>query len=889
MQRSARCFCDSGALSDVGWVRPRMRMKKGYSPVDFNALADAAGEQGLHLESLFVEDDDGGLFAPDAVAEDLTMPEMRTAPLSSPLPRKPLTFTREAEPARGMGPRPSPGPQPQPERPGSLGHNPILPPPFKPEKVPSGLPVYAVATFVSIIWALAPIAFAYGYRQAKAPFDFDPFVMTVLIGMAMGPAAFVWFAAYSIQQGRKLSLETQRAKAFTDQMIGPSLAAGIDAGRMVANLREEIEAATAAANMAQKSALSLRQIVAQEGAALNRSTEDAVQVANTLTQVLDQQRSEMVGLAKSLDVQVRQIAETISQNAATLTRVSQDADTQMKAAEEVLALRTSSLATATQEAAQTTREAGEDLTRHIARIETAGLGLTDQIEAVQKGLTEQRAGLVSVTHALRTDQEAFAAQAETHAAQLSGHIDKARMTTADMGDRVLRSGESFRDIVEEAAEQFRAMSEAARLEREAFARANHEALQAVTDAALLERKRLEDQAREAVDVLAQLGHQSRIQSERHIDTLRDQVDRLSESAFIAGQKANQVFENRLAEAHDLIDRSAQLVEQAGVATARKLDEGAERARATLEDLSEMLAQIETRAARLPAAARGQAEQVRQAVTESMDDLLAQARRTAEETQAIDAAFQDRVRRNYDMLSDAVRLMGSDAGVAKTAQAPAIEAQLAEPPQPRARRPQALPAGFDDAASAPDPNGAKRTRLKLTPTATEAEFDAAYQAASGRSPAPKAPPKVAAKPAKSTRDEWTWKDLLTSIDKPKSETPSRQAEHPLGREIEGLGIDAKALLPVRTIQDVAEALADASAERAHDIVKNAAPAAIRRLSRRMMHDPDLRGQAVEFLSESQDALMEILQKNGPTSTTVAYLNTEAGRLYLLFEAASADLA
>jgi len=82
---------------------------------------------------------------------------------------------------------------------------------------------------------LAPIAFAYGYRQAKAPFDFDPFVMTVLIGMAMGPAAFVWFAAYSIQQGRKLSVETQRAKAFTDQMIGPSLAAGIDAGQIVAS------------------------------------------------------------------------------------------------------------------------------------------------------------------------------------------------------------------------------------------------------------------------------------------------------------------------------------------------------------------------------------------------------------------------------------------------------------------------------------------------------------------------------------------------------------------------------------------------------------------------------------------------------------------------------
>ena len=866
-----------------------MKIKKGYSPVDFNALADAAGDEGLRIEPPAVEIDGDLVLGPESIAEDLILPEKR--PVSN---RKPLTFTREAQPVAGAAPRPRPPPPVQTASPmsESFGRRPASPPPAEAEAVPSGWPIYAVAAFVSIIWALAPIAFAYGYRQAKAPFDFDPFVMAVLLGMAMGPAAFVWFAAYSIQQGRKLSVETQRAKAFTDQMIGPSLAAGLDASQIVAGLREEIAAAAAAAEMAQRSILAMRQAVEQESSALARTTDEAVQVSGALAQSLGHQRSEMVNLAEMLDSQVRNIAETLAQNAAALVKVSQDADTQMKAAEGLLTARTSELSTVTLEAAQTARAAGEDLTRHIARIETAGLGLTDQIESAQKGLTEQRAGLVSVTHALRVDQEAFAAQAETHAAQLSNYIDKARISAVDMGDRVLQGGESLKEIVEEAAEQFRAMTEAARKEREAFARANLDALQSVTDAALLERKRLEDQAREAVDSLAQLGNQSRIQAERQIDSLRDQVDRLSESAFTAGQKANQVFESRLAEAHDLIDRSAQLVEQAGAATARKLDEGAERARETLEDLSEMLAQIEARAARLPAAARGQAEQVRQAVAESMDDLIAQARRTAEETQAIDAAFQDRVRRNYSMLSDAVKLMGSVAGVASTAPALASDPRLEAPPPPRPRRPPppSAPLEVEEEALLPEPAPPKRTRLKLTPTASEAEFDAAFVAAGGRTPPPApAKPKPAAKTSRPARDEWTWKDLLTSIDKPKAEPEPRPADHPLGRELEGLGIDAKALLPVRTIQDVAEALADQDAEAAHDNVKRAAPAGIRRLARRMLHDADLRGQAMEFLSESQDALMEILEKGGPVSSTVGYLNTEAGRLYLLFEAAAGDLA
>lgn len=45
------------------------------------------------------------------------------------------------------------------------------------------------------------------------------------------------------------------------------------------------------------------------------------------------------------------------------------------------------------------------------------------------------------------------------------------------------------------------------------------------------------------------------------------------------------------------------------------------------------------------------------MAEGMDELMVQAQRTAEEVQAIDAVFQDRVRHNFEMLSEAVKFMG----------------------------------------------------------------------------------------------------------------------------------------------------------------------------------------------------------------------------------------
>ena len=78
--------------------------------------------------------------------------------------------------------------------------------------------------------------------------------------------------------------------------------------------------------------------------------------------------------------------------------------------------------------------------------------------------------------------------------------------------------------------------------------------------------------------------------------------------------------------------------------------------------------------------------VRAAVHDGLEELTAQARRTAAEAQAIDAAFQERARRNFEMLGEAVRLMGASAALPPAPLAVAAPAPTPEPTPERAARP-----------------------------------------------------------------------------------------------------------------------------------------------------------------------------------------------------------
>jgi hypothetical protein len=769
---------------------------------------------------------------------------------------------------------------------------------------PSAWPVYLTAFAVAVMWALGPIAFAIGYRNAIAPLRDNLFALIVFGLLAAGPAVFVFFAAYMIRQGQKLAAEARRAKAMAEDMLAPAVTAAARAGHVVQGVRDEIVRAGEAADTARETLIALREAMNAETVKLIESTDSSIRTTRDLTTSLGREREEMGVLAASLDSQATRVSEAITQQARMVAEATELAETQLREAEGVLAARAADVAAAAGEAASAARVAGEDLTRHIARLETAGAGVAEQVRAVEGGLSEQRGALAALGQALKADHADFAQQAEAHAAKLEEFIGQARLSSAELGDRALKGGESLRSLMGDAAEQFRTLTETARVEREAFGQSTLESLEAVSEAAADQRAKLEAQTRAAIEALATAAEDTRAAAARHAATAREQVDQLSEAAFSAGHKANQVFEARLAEARALVEQSSQMVDEAGAASAKRLEEGAAAARATLAELQAMMAEVEARAARLPDSAKVQAEAVRQAFAGGLADLTEQARRTADEAQAIDAAFQERARRHFEMLGEAVRLMGAQAAMPPTALKPppiqplprperaapppappprvepddapdadALLEELMEPAPPRA--PHAAP---PSTLTSPPEGPGLRPRLRLTPTATDAEFAAVFEAAGG-------PPGEAA--AEAEGETWTWKDLLASIDG--ADPEGERLQDVLGAEVAAMGVEPAKLLPKARIDEIAAAVQTGDLEGAREVVTRLAPAAVRRIARRLGSDDALRRQTQVYVRRYQTLIDDAVVRDPEGFLMASLLGDEAGRLFLLLDAASGDAA
>lgn len=857
-----------------------MAIKKRTRPADFGAPSRErqAETQALHTPSW---DDE---FHEPAIGDE---PETGPyPPLQPPSWRTPVAMANPGTPAK--------------RREEGAPFEDVALDPYRP---PSAWPIYLVAFVVAALWAMAPIAFALGYRGGIAPFRNDNFALVVFGLLAVGPAAFVFGAAYMIRQGQKLGAEARRAKAMAEEMLGPAVAAAARAGDVAAGVREEIARAGEAADEAREALLALREAMALESERLVESTDVSVRTTRELTATLGRERSEMGTLAHSLDAQAGRVTDSINLQAKMVAEATELAETQLREAEAALSARAADLAAAAGEASDAARTAGEDLTRHIARLETAGAGVAEQVRAVEGGLTEQRTALITLTQALKADHEGFADEAEAHAAKLGEFIGQARASSVELTDRAMKGGESLRSLMADAAEQFRDLAEMAKAEREEFGQSTLQSLETVSEAAAEQRAQLEAQTRAAIEALAAAAEETRAAAASHAAAAREQVDQLSEAAFEAGQKANQVFEARLSEARALVAQSSEMVDQAGAATAKRLEEGAAAARASLAALQEMMADVDRRATKLPASTQDQIDLVRAAVREGLEELSAQARRTAEEAQAIDAAFQERARRNFEMLSEAVRLMGVSATLPPAPLAP----PQAPPAPPRAARPRPVakaeePAptvvpvadeddlGLEDLME-PAPVHAiaepqvervadlgLRPRLKLTPTATDEEFSAVFEAAGG----------VAADAPEPAHEgeSWTWKDLLASIDGADAE--GERLQDILSDEIAQMGVEPAKLLPKARIDEIAAAVQTGDLEGAREVVKRLAPAATRRIARRLITDDGIKRQVQVYVRRYQTLVDDAMVRDPEGFLMATLLGDEPGRLYLLLDAAAGDL-
>ncbi|KAK0332576.1 hypothetical protein LTR94_024293, partial [Friedmanniomyces endolithicus] len=382
------------------------------------------------------------------------------------------------------------------------------------------------------------------------------------------------------------------------------------------------------------------------------------------------------------------------------------------------------------------------------------------------------------------------------------------------------------------------------------------------------------ETRRALEQMQATAQDSRAAAADAAEQARLRADRLGEALFDAAQKADQAAESRIEDARRIVGETSALVDQAGERMAQRLESLIGRLNTALAEVDHAVADVDERAARLPEEARARVASVRATVEEGLASLAAASRKAAEDTEALDVGFQERVRRNYDMLTEAVRLMGVVSG-----EAPAPRRRDPSPalssPEPELRSLRPAPAEPRPEPRSEEPSGL-RGRLRLEP---------AEPARRNPTPAPA-----------SSDQGLDWSDLVSSG--PDTPAPERQArgQSPadaqalsdrVAQAIRRMGVDPNALLPRSRVEEAARLLSGGDADGARQIVRRVAPAAVRSVSRRVLSDDELRADAERYVRGFGLDIAD-LARSGDGQAIQSRLASDGGRAFMLLDAAVGDL-
>lgn len=736
---------------------------------------------------------------------------------------------------------------------------------------------YIIAGVASALW-IGGIASLAAYEFGSDGQPLDPLRVAVYLLIALAPVGLALMLAHVVRQGAGLAAESRRARELSDALVAPTALAAQQTGQVLQTLRADIDNAALTTERARADMALLREALAEETLRLNEAAETAGRTARRLGETLGRERDQMQTLSVQLDSQSAGVLDAVERQSRMVVDASDLAQTQLREAEALLAARAADLAAAAGEAQDAARLAADDLARQTLRLENAGSGVAEQIQLVEEGLGQQRAALVTTAYALRTDQEDFSAQVESQRAQLVEQLSASRAAAGELGGAAQASAESMRELIEAASDQLRALVEMSQREADGFDSATKLALDRFESLAAEARDSLVEETRRSLEALQATAEDSRTAAAEAAEQARHRVDRLGESLFEAAQRADQAADARIEEARRVVGETAGLVDQAGEQAVERLEVLLERMNATLEQVDAAFAEIDQRAARLPEDARAHVKAVRASVEEGLASLTAASRKAAEDNEALEAGFQERVRRNYDMLNEAVRLMSvvSGDGAARRRDLAAAEPERT-PPRP--------PAPDIEPVQAERRAGGLRGRLGLArPEPTEP---------SAPTPLPPLPPYVAP-PTGGDDVGLDWQDLISDgePETPRASTPAEPPDAALGERmiasVRRMGIDPNALLPRSRIEEAARAIGRSDPAAARHIVRRVAPAAVRSVSRRVLGDPELRSDAERYVRGFAGRLADTA-RGGDVADVQAQLTTDEGRAFMLLDAAVGDVA
>lgn len=729
---------------------------------------------------------------------------------------------------------------------------------------PSGRHAYLVAGVASALW-IGGVAALLAYEVGSGVSEIEPLRLAVYALIALAPAGMAIMLAHAIRQGAGLAAETRRARDLSDALIAPTALAAQQTGEVLHSLRNDIDQASLAAERARHDMVLLREALSQETTRLNEAAENAGRTARRLVEQLGGERVQMQTLGLQLDTQASGVLDAVERQSRMVVDASDLAQTQLREAEAALAARAADLAAAAGEAQDAARVAADDLARQTLRLENAGSGVAEQIQSVEEGLGQQRAALVTAAYALRTDQEDFSAQVESQRAQLTEQLSATRAFAGELGQTTTGASDSIKDLVEAASDQFRALVEMSQREADGFDAATKTALDRFEALAAEARDALVEETRRALAALQATAEESRTAASEAADQAQIRADRLGEALFDAARKADEAADSRVDSARKIVIETTGLVDEAGDHAVGRLETMVDRLKLAFSRIEETIGELDDRAARLPDEAQKRVDAVRVSVEEGLAALSAASQKAAADTEALDAGFQERVRRNYDMLTEAVRLMGvvsGDGPGGRRRDAALSPADEAESPRPARASAREEARGFG-----------LRGRLKLEP-----------------------PPGGATAP----EDRLGWSDLVDDgpgeapldLDTPVMPVDATPDTEALGERITAairrMGVDPNALLPRSRVEEAAAALAGRDPDRARLIVRKVAPAAVRSVSRRVLTDPDLRLDAEAYV-RAFSADLANQARTGDAPGVLARLTSDGGRAFMLLDAAIGDLS
>ena len=738
----------------------------------------------------------------------------------------------------------------------------------KAQPEPSGRHAYLIAGVASALW-IGGVASWAAYEFGAGGAELDPLRIAIYALIALAPAGLAIMLAHAVRQGAGLAAETRRARQLAEALVAPTALAAQQTGEVLQSLRSDIDHATLAAERARNDMALLREALAQETTRLNEAAENAGRTARRLTENLGRERDQMQTLGIHLDTQASGVIDAVERQSRMVADASDLAQAQLREAEAALAARAADLAAAAGEAQDAARVASDDLARQTIRLENAGSGVAEQIQSVEEGLSQQRAALVTAAYALRTDQEDFSAQVESQRAQLIEHLSATRSAAGDLDRTTQTSVESMRDLVEAATDQFRALVDMSQREADGFDSATKLALDRFEALAAEARDALMEETRRALEQMRATAEDSRAAAADAAEQARLRTDRLGESLFDAAQKADTAADARIADARRIVTETSGLVEETGERMVSRLETLVARLNSALSEIDTAVADIDERAARLPQEARARADAVRATVEEGLASLSAASRKAAEDTEALDVGFQDRVRRNYDMLTEAVRLMGVVSGDTTPARRrePAAEIEARPEPRPERRTDRPTP---PVSPPAEERRFGLRSRLRLEPAET---------------------------PPPSADKGLDWSDLIEGDDDNEAplelDTPSpspAEAEALSDRvaaAIRRMGVDPNALLPRSRVEEAARAFSNGNPDAARQIVRRVAPAAVRSVSRRVLSDAELRADAERYVRNFA-VMLNASARAGDSAAVQSSLASDSGRAFMLLDAAVGDL-